>query len=96
MKVQLTWRTIAGNEQARAAGFQNAVVEIKDRHFPLFVTGNAFDIVDAHQRQLLHPVQDFRHEIGSLIQRHIAHGFTALRKLRTGRMQQVTTPTALA
>ncbi|MNZ89552.1 hypothetical protein D3C78_1084820 [compost metagenome] len=96
MEIQLAWRAIAGNKQARTAGFQNAVVEIEDGHFPLFVTGNAFDIIDTYQRQLLHPVQYFRHEIGSLIQRHIAHGFTALRKLRTGRMQQVTAPTALA
>src|SRR5690606_26806999 len=48
-QIELTRRTIASDQQPGFARLQNAVVEVKDRHFPRFVPRHAFDIIDADQ-----------------------------------------------
>ena len=95
-QIQLARRTIAGDQQPGFARFQNAVVEVKDRHFPRLIPRHAFDVIDADQGEMFHPLQHVRDKPGSFIQRHVAYRITARRKLRTGGMQQVAAPRTFA
>ena len=95
-EIELARRPVTGDQQASFTLLQNAVVEVKDRHLPRLIARDALDIIDADQRQMLHPFQHFRNKPGAFIERHIAHGIAALREFGAGGMQQMAAPGTFA